>query len=210
MKQPLFIYGAGGLGREILSLVRNADAWEPAGFIDDVVPRHEIIKGLQIIGGLEALEAIDGPRNVVLAVGNPLLKQKLVQALRPYNIQYPVLIHPTAILQDPESIRIGEGSIIAAGSVLTTDIHIGSHVLVNLNSTIGHDAAIGDYTSIMCGVNIAGAVTIGDSVMVGSGACILNRISVGNKSRVGMGAVVVKPVAPDTTVVGVPAKKTGE
>lgn len=210
MKQPLFIYGAGGLGREIVSLVRNAGDWEPVGFIDDATPKDKLIKGLKVIGGIEALKFIDGPRNIVLAMGDPIVKQRLVQTLVPYAAHYPVLIHPTAVLQDTASILIGEGSIIAAGCILTTDINVGSHVLVNLNSTIGHDARIGDYTSVMCGVNIAGEVTIGDSVMVGSGACILNRITIGNKSRVGMGAAVVKDVAPDITVVGVPAKKTGE
>ena len=40
----------------------------------------------------------------------------------------------------------------------------------------------------------------------GSGANILNRMVVSDGARVGMGAVVTKPVAPHTTVVGVPAK----
>ncbi len=87
---------------------------------------------------------------------------------------------------------------------------MGNHVLINLNSTIGHDVRIGDCTSIMCGVNVAGEVTIGNAVMVGSGASILNRVTVGSHSRIGMGAAVVKDVAADITVVGVPAKRTGE
>jgi len=210
MKKPLLIYGAGGLGREILSLVRTSEVWEPVGFLDDAVPANQVIKGVPDLGGIEALLSFDGPRNIVVAVGQPPIKQEIVRVLKSHNVHYPALVHPAAILQDPESVMLGEGVIIGAGCILTTDIYVGNHVLINLNSTIGHDVRIGDCTSIMCGVNVAGEVTIGDAVMVGSGASILNRVTVGSRSRIGMGAAVVKDVTADVTVVGVPAKRTGE
>ena len=210
MKQPLLIYGAGGLGREILSLVRTSGGWEPVGFLDDAVPVNQVIRGVPVLGGIEALLSFDGPRNIVVAVGQPAIKQDIVRLLKPHHVHYPVLMHPAAILQDPESVMLGEGVIIGAGCILTTDICVGSHVLINLNSTIGHDVRIGDCTSIMCGVNVAGEVTIGSAVMIGSGASVLNRITIGDRSRIGMGAAVVKDVADNVTVVGVPAKRTGE
>ena len=206
MKQPLLIYGAGGLGREILSIVRTSDLWEPVAFIDDVVPADSVVKGLKVIGGMRVLEAVDGPRHVVVAIGNPGLKRRLVRDLATYAIRYPAIVHPTAILQDPESIRIGAGCVVAAGCILTTDIYIGDHVLININTTIGHDVSIGAHTSIMCGVNISGEASIGASVMIGSGSNLLNRVRIGDRSVVGMGAVVIRDVDPDVTVAGVPAK----
>ena len=38
MRTPIFIYGAGGLGREILSFMNQFEEWELAGFIDDSIP----------------------------------------------------------------------------------------------------------------------------------------------------------------------------
>jgi len=204
MKKPLLIYGAGGLGREILSLVRASDEWEPAGFLDDSVPAGQVIKGVNVLGRGEVLSTFDGKRDIIIAIGDPILKHNIVQRLKPYGAHYPVVIHPSAILQDPLSIVLGEGCIVSAGCVLTTDLQI------NLNSTVGHDTHIGDCTSIMCGVNIAGEVRIGERVMIGSGANVLNRIAIYSQSRIGMGAAVVKDVAPDITVVGVPAKQMGE
>jgi sugar O-acyltransferase (sialic acid O-acetyltransferase NeuD family) len=207
MKKDLIIYGAGGLGREVLTMVRSLPEWQPIGFIDDNVPAGKDVKGLKVLGGISILDSMTSIPNIVLAVGSPLVKKRLEEQLLKYSVQFPMLIHPSVILQDAASIAIGAGSIISAGCILTTDIHIGKHVLINLNSTIGHDCTIEDYTSVMCSVNIAGEVNIGQSAFVGSGANILNQVSLGKACTVGMGAVVLKDVLQHTTVAGVPAKE---
>jgi len=48
--------------------------------------------------------------------------------------------------------------------------------------------------------------TLMNGVVVGSNACILGAITIGERARIGSGSVVVKPVAPEATVVGVPAR----
>lgn len=206
MKEPLLIYGAGGLGKEILSLVRALDEFEPVGFMDDGLRKDSMVKGLKVLGGLDVLNSFTAPVNLVLALGDPSSKSILIKMIDPGRVYFPVLKHPSAILQDHDSIKIGEGCILTAGCILTTDITIGSHVLLNLNTTIGHDVEIGSCSSIMPGVNVAGGVKIGEGVLVGSGANILNGIKVGNFSKVGMGSVVIRDVGAETTVVGVPAK----
>ena len=47
---------------------------------------------------------------------------------------------------------------------------------------------------------------IGENVVIGSNACILGAIHVGDHARIGSGSVVVTSVAPEATVVGVPAR----
>jgi sugar O-acyltransferase (sialic acid O-acetyltransferase NeuD family) len=207
MKKELIIYGAGGLGREVLTLINALPEWQPIGFIDDNVPAGTQVKGLKVLGGLSVVQTMTSTVNVVLAIGSPLVKQRLEEQLSKYSVQFPTLIHPSVIMQDPASVTIGAGSIITAGCILTTDIYIGKHVLINLNTTIGHDCTVEDYSSVMCGVNIAGEVTIGRSAFVGSGANILNQVSLRESCTVGMGAVVLKDVLQHTTVAGIPAKE---
>jgi len=207
MKDALLIYGAGGLGKEVLSWVRLLEEFEPIGFIDDGLRKDSMVKGLKVLGGLDVLNSFSTPVNLVIALGDPSSKSILIKMIDPGRVYYPVLKHPSVILQDDSSIRIGEGCILTAGCVLTTDIRIGSHVLINLNSTVGHDVEIGSCSSIMTGVNVAGGVKIGDGVLVGSGVNILNHVKVGDFCKVGMGAVVIRDVEAEATVVGVPARK---
>jgi sugar O-acyltransferase (sialic acid O-acetyltransferase NeuD family) len=206
MKEPILIYGAGGLGKEVLSLIRSTNDFEPAGFIDDGIRKGTVIKGLRVMGGLDHLNSISSPVNLVLAVGDPSTKSMLVKMIDPSRVYFPVLIHPSAIVQDQGAVSIAGGSVIAAGCILTTDIRIGSHVLININTTVGHDVSIEDFASIMPGVNISGEVTIAEGAMVGSGTNIMNGIQIGAFSKVGMGSVVIHDVGPETTVAGVPAK----
>ncbi len=209
MREPLLIYGAGGLGKEILSLVRELDEFEPIGFLDDGIRKDSLVKGLKVLGGLDVLNSFSTPVNLVLGIGDPASKSILIKMIDPSRVYYPVLKHPSVILQEEAAIKIGAGSILTAGCILTTDIQIGSHVLINLNTTIGHDVMIGNCSSVMPGVNIAGGVKIGEAVLIGSGANILNHVKVGNYSIIGMGAVVIRDVSAEITVVGVPAKKLG-
>lgn len=206
MKKPIFIFGAGGLGREVLSLVTAIETWEPKGFLDDGVERGTMIKGLEVIGGVNIVPDLPSDAAIVLAIGDPETKVKLASAIRT-QIQFPVLIHPAAIVQDPMSVMINEGTIICAGAVLTTNIYVGAHVLINLNVTVGHDSSIGAFSSIMPGVNVAGEVSLGDAVLLGAGCNIRNKVNIGHRVRVGMGAVVLSDVGENETVVGVPARR---
>lgn len=80
---------------------------------------------------------------------------------------------------------------------------------------IGETAVVGDDVLIYHGVTLGGVSTssgkrhptIGDGVMIGCGAKILGDIVIGNNAKIGANAVVLCDVAPDTTVVGIPAKE---
>ena len=206
MRKPLLIYGAGGLGREVMSLIKAlGDHWDPIGFIDDTIAKNTTVGGLQVVGGRESLNAFENGISVALAIGDPKLKRSIAEKIVG-RIEFATLIHPSAILQDPDSISIGQGAIITAGCILTCNIRLGDHVLVNINSTIGHDVSVGRCSSIMPGVNVAGEVAIGEAILIGSGSNILNRIHIGDEARIGMGSVVIRDVAQGDTVAGVPAK----
>ncbi len=60
------------------------------------------------------------------------------------------------------------------------------------------------------GLEIAKPVTIKDSVWIGGGAILLPGVTVGAKAVIGAGAVVSRDVAPNTVVVGNPARVVRE
>ena len=66
-------------------------------------------------------------------------------------------------------MEIGEGTIICAGSIITTNVIIGDHVIVNLDCTIGHDDIIRDFATLYPSVNVSGNVIIEPCVEIGTG-----------------------------------------
>lgn len=207
MKKKLVIYGAGGLGREIASFVHVFEEYTLLGFFDDGVKAGTVFNNTPVLGDFEALKLRNEELHVVLALGDPVKKYELRKRLEKIqSIKFPSLIHPSAILLDRESIKIGEGTVITAGCILTCNISLGNHVLINLNCTIGHDVDVGHFASIMPSVNVSGNVRIGARALIGSGVNIINGSAIGMNSIVGSGAVVVRSVPEDTTVAGIPAK----
>ena len=77
--------------------------------------------------------------------------------------------------------------------------------------TVISAAKIGRNCSVIAAVTIGmrnehAFPTIGDNVFIGAGARVLGGIHIGDNAKVGANAVVLHDVAPDTTVVGVPAR----
>jgi len=83
---------------------------------------------------------------------------------------------------------------------------------------VGETAVIEDDVSILQEVTLGGTgkeegdrhPKIRRGVLIGAGAKILGNIEVGCCSKVAAGSVVVKPVPPNSTVAGVPARVIGE
>lgn len=99
-------------------------------------------------------------------------------------------IHPGA--------KIGEGFFIDHG----------------MGVVIGETTEIGDNVTLYQGVTLGGTgkekgkrhPTIGNNVVIAADATVLGAFKVGDNARIGAGAVVIKPVPPNSTVVGVPGR----
>jgi sugar O-acyltransferase (sialic acid O-acetyltransferase NeuD family) len=207
MAKPICIIGAGGLGLEMLALLKSFPEYAANGFYDDKIKKGELVHGLICLGTTNDLINRIEPTILLLAIGDPEVKRKIINKISGNsNLLFPTFIHPKATVLNESTCTFGAGTIITAGAVLTTHIEIGDFVLVNLNATVGHEVKIGSFTSIMPGANLAGNVHLKDGILVGSGANILNGLVIEENARIGSGAVVTKSVISKQTVVGVPAK----
>lgn len=207
-EKQLAIFGAGGLGRELKSWIEKIESYRLIGFFDDHVAAGSDVGGVPVLGGVNDISRYTSKElNMVIALGIPEARAVVMNKLDTIpNLSFPVLIHPKAIIDDVATVRLGKGTVVTAGCVLTTNISIGNHVLVNLNATIGHDCEVGDGCCIMPGVNLSGQVTVGKHVLLGTGSCVLNNLNIGDYARVGAGAVVTRSLSANCTAVGVPAK----
>lgn len=208
--KKIAVFGAGGFGLEVAMLIEQINAksevWDLIGFFDDGVKIGTIVNGYPVIGGVETLNGWKEKLYLSLALGIPKTKKAVCGKIKNENIAYPTLVHPSIISGKSEYVKLGEGCIICAGNIITTNIEIGRHVILNLACTIGHETEIGDFSSFMPTCNISGEVQIGESTFWGTGSKVINQIKVGNNVIIGAGAVVTTDIPDNVTAVGIPAK----
>ena len=194
MKRALI--GAGGFAREIKAHIGDHTM---KCFVDDKywVENDEYIFPLSHFNPKEY--------KVIVAIGNPRDRYDIIQRL-PSETKYFSFIHPSAQTLDV-NINIGEGSIVCAGCILTTNIEIGKHAHLNLQTTIGHDCKIGDYFTTAPGVKISGNCRIYDLVYIGTNASIKEKITIHSLVTIGLNSGVVKHIREPGVYVGTPVKK---
>lgn len=194
MKRALI--GAGGFAREI-----KAHIGDPTikCFVDDLFWK-ENDKYIFPLSKFDPNEY-----EVIVAIGDPKDRYNMIQRL-PKETQYFSFIHPSAQILGHD-IKIGKGSIVCAGCILTTNIIIGDHAHLNLQTTIGHDCEIGNYFTTAPGAKISGNCKIYDCVYIGTNASIKQKISIHSFTTVGLNAGVVKSIEDSGTYIGTPAKR---
>lgn len=207
--KDLVILGAGGFAREVwwLSEEMNEDArrWNVLGFIDETAgTRGRILCDLPVLGSFDWFETRGEKPLVVCGAGSNRTRRRFVARTRALGLGHATLLHPGVRMS--RFVEVGEGTVVCAGSVLTTQVRIGSFVNVNLGCTVGHDTVVEDFCNLSPGVHLSGAVHLERGVDVGTGAVVLPGRRVGGDSTLGAGAVVTADVPPRSVAVGVPAR----
>lgn len=209
-RRSLWIYGAGGFGREVAWLAQSTrEPWAPSGFIDDSAAESATsLNNIRVRSLQSCLEECRGGAYVV-AIGHPEARIGVAARAEAAGLVAATLVHRN--VESSDFVEVGDGTLICAGSVLTVNIRIGRHVHINLHCTIGHDAFIEDFVTLAPGVHISGFVRIERGAYLGTGAVVINGtreapIVIGAGATVGAGAVVTRSVPPKSTVVGVPAR----
>jgi len=142
---------------------------------------------------------------MALATGSPTVRERLATKVKEQQIPFGSFIHPR--VERSEYIEYGQGTIICAGCILTTNIKLADQVQINLDCTIGHDVVMGKLYNACSRVHVSGWVHFGRRVYVGTGAVIINGtmtnpLTIGDDSVIGAGACVTKPVDRYTRLFG--------
>lgn len=204
----LYIFGAGGHGREIAWLAEQSwgEAVEPIFLVDDRAYVTEPVNGIpvQLVGEIVAGE----DDRFVVAVGDAQLRRRAASACAGVGLMPVRLTHPRAELS--RSVSIGVGSVVCAGCILTANVTLGDHVHVNVDCTMSHDVRIGEFSTLSPGVHVSGHVHIGKDVFIGTGANVINGsaaapLVIGDGAVIAAGACITKSVEPGALMAGVPA-----
>tara|TARA_Y100001958_G_C21243063_1_gene571662 strand:+ start:871 stop:1515 length:645 start_codon:yes stop_codon:yes gene_type:complete len=210
--KDIAIYGAGGFGKEvacIINLINEKELqWNFVGFFDDGKPvGSEISHFGKVIGNLNDLNLWENKINIVFALGNPGILNRLVMKVKNRKVNFPNIIHPHAFFADKRSLNIGVGNVIVRACSFSCDVTIGNFNQFNSLSSLAHDVQVGSFNVFNPLTRVSGEVSIGSNNSFGIGTIILQKIKIGNRVKVAPSSVIMRKTKDDCFYMGNPAKK---
>lgn len=201
----LVIVGGSGHARVVLDAARLA-GHEVLGLVDPRLAPGALVDGAAVLGGDEALGALDGGFACIVGIGDNAVRRRVAESLA---ARYPALwfasvLHPSAVVA--ATAKVQEGAFVAAGALINAGACVGWHAIINTGATVDHECDIGDFASVGPNAALAGNVAVGRGAMIGIGACAVPGVRIGDGAVIGAGAAVVADIAPGVTAVGVPAR----
>jgi acetyltransferase EpsM len=208
LKEKLLIWGARGHALVVADIAQLSGKFEVVGYIDNVNSARagESFAGTMVLGGIDALPRMgaEGVRSIAIAVGSCAARLQLGGIATQHGFDLATLIHPNAVLA--RDVRVGVGTVVAAGAVINPGSSIGKLVIVNTNASVDHECVLADGAHISPGVHLGGRVSVGASAWIGIGASVKDGVQIGARAVIGAGSVVVKDVPAGLVAYGCPAR----
>lgn len=203
----LGIYGAGGLGREVLELVKiineREKVWDDFVFIIDGAGGNTV-NDVMVCSYEEAINKYKGNLEISMGIGEPAVREKLFAKIKKDGIEVATLIHPDVYI--PKTTKIGKGVTIQSGCFISCNVEIEDYVYIQPQVNIGHDDILKKGCVLSGLSNLAGHVNIGEYTYVGSSSAFKEGVSVGNYSIIGMYSAVYKDIPDEMIAMGNPAR----
>lgn len=203
----LALYGAGAMGRELMTIAREDGIYSEIVFIDDYKSGEVCRCPVYSFHDFKKLFSPDKIR-FVTAFGEPRFRKESFEKMKLAGYTGGMVKHPSAYLS-PDA-RIGEGAAFCQNAFVGSLVKIGDNFHGSVRCTVGHDAVIGDHVRVGAGAFIGGHTIVGNGAFLGSGSMLKDRISFGSGSVAALGSAVFMDVPDNATVMGNPARIADE
>lgn len=204
----LFIYCAGGFGKEIMDVARRINRldnrWDEICFIDDH-PQGDEFYGAKLFTFATVLDRFDVKSfEISIANGEPSIKKTLCDRINHAGAMLATLIDHTAVVSP--TVKLGVGVIVSSYCFVSSSAVIGNNTILNTNALVGHDAILAENCVLSSAVNVGGNCSIGENSYIGMGAQIKQGTTIGKEVIIGMGSVVYNDIPAGVIALGNPAR----
>jgi sugar O-acyltransferase (sialic acid O-acetyltransferase NeuD family) len=176
-KTRLLIIGAGGHGASVSEAAQLSGAFEVVGFLDDALPDGRALLNWTVLGAIGDLSNLDQLNSyrrvcdqVIVAVGNNAVREKLTHQLVDAGFIMATVIHPRSFVS-PSAV-VGCGSAVMAGAILGTQARLGLGSIVNCGAVVDHDARVEDFGHLGVNASMAGGTQLGCGAWLQAGAVL--------------------------------------
>ncbi len=205
----IIIIGGGGHAKTVISLIKKIPSLQIVGYLDN--EDHGDILSVRFLGDDSHLRTIKSKHKgcqAAIGVGYLAISEKrkeIKEMLEDHGFDLPVIISPTAIIN--ENVSIGKGTVIHDGVFINSDTRIGEGAIINSSCSIDHDCTIGNYAQVAPGAILGGGVKVGDFSIVGLGSNVIQYKTIGERCYIGAGATVIDDCLDPEIYIGTPARK---
>lgn len=204
------IYGFGGLGRELATIIRDINLieknWNFLGYFDDGYSIGAENRYGKVLGGIDELNAFKDEIHLVFAIANGNVIKYIYDKIINQNIQFPNIIAPNVQFFDYETVAMGIGNVITNGCRVSCDVQLGDFNIINGCVSLGHEVALGSFNVLMPDTRLSGKVCVGDLNFFGARSFIYQLIKIGTQVRVAAGSYVMRNTKDNLLYLGNPAK----
>ncbi len=189
----LVIFGGGGQGKTLIDLVRAMGTYRIVGIFDDGLPAGSDVLDVPVLGGADALaewrqRGIHLAANAVGGIGNVSVRVKIFDLLERAGFVCPALVHPTAVIE--RSATLEAGVQVLAHAYVGSAARIGFGSLLNAGAIVSHDCVVGRVVNLSPGATLAGNVRVEDHAQIGMRATVNVQVTVGQGALLGNGCTV--------------------
>ena len=209
--KKIAIYGAGGFGKEVHSLINAINSvelkWNLIGYFDDGKLKGSTHNFMPILGGIDDLNNVKEEISIVFSISNPVVVKTLYNMITNCNVEFPTITAPDILFLNFSSVNLKKGNVFMFQCLVSCDVEIGEFNLFNCGVSIGHDTVIGDFNCFMSYSKLSGEVVVGDSNYFGSCCLVLQQKIIGNETVIGANSVIMRNTENKNTYLGNPAIK---
>ncbi|MDH1977201.1 acetyltransferase [Aliarcobacter butzleri] len=206
--KDIYVIGTSGFASEVTEYILDNGDYEIKGYFDISEIEYKKYSYKSTFLGNEREFNFTSNDNVVIAIADYKLRNKIYLELKSKKVNFPNIFHKSCFISN--SSIVGESSILCPFVTLTSNVKIGKNFQANIYSYIAHDCTIGDNVTFAPSVKCNGNVVIEDNVYIGTGVIIHQGKSnkplrIGKGSVIAAGSVVTKSIEAGKIMFGNPA-----